>query len=369
MADESSPPPADLMESNVVSKHPVRRFFVRLALSLILLALIVVALWLYAPGVYDRLPWLPTVSEEEPVSAEIAPLPDLRSEISDVRQELADLRRQIDELSADVRQSNAEIEAIGSKSLNDPVTVAATGTMDVIELKLLLRNAHVQLKWNGDTSSAMDFLLAARKVADEWIDPRRETVLRALSDDILSLQRVEGASRLDLFERIQLLIRELEELPVAVANRPLSKREQTLDGATPDGADESDATLWSRTKNLFSSMFEVHVYEDSESSTPMHTRWSAFAMERMVISLVRAQQGALDQDQSLYSNSLREARELLQQRFDEDSQQVDRMVESIRQLEESSVSRSVPDITRALILLQEPVPSDLESSVPTEEVP
>ena len=349
-----------------MSKHPVRRFFVGLLLSLVLLALVVVALWLYAPSVYDRLPWLPSMTEEESGSVESAPLPDLRSEISDIRQELADLRRQIDELSADVRQTNAEIEAIGSKSLKDPVAVVATGTLDVIELKLLLRNAHVQLKWNGDTSSAMDFLLSARKVADGWIDPRRDAVLRALSEDILSLQRVEGASRLDLFERVQLLIRELEELPVAVANRPLSTREQTLDGAPPDGADESDSTLWSRTKNLFSSMFEVHVYEDSESSTPMHTRWSAYAMERMVISLVRAQQGVLDQDQSLYSSSLRQARELLQRRSDEDSQQVDRLVDSIRQLEESNVSRDVPDITRALVLLQEPVPSDLELSVPTE---
>ena len=349
-----------------MSKHPVRRFFIGFLLSLVLLALVVVALWLYAPSVYDRLPWLPSMTEEESGSVESAPLPDLRSEISDIRQELADLRRQIDELSADVRQSSAEIEAIGSKSLKDPVAVVATGTLDVIELKLLLRNAHVQLKWNGDTSSAMDFLLSARKVADGWIDPRRDAVLRALSEDILSLQRTEGASRLDLFERVQLLIRELEELPAAVANRPLSTREQTLDGATPDGVDESDSTLWSRTKNLFSSMFEVHVYEDSESSTPMHPRWSAYAMERMVISLVRAQQGVLDQDQSLYSSSLRQARELLQRRSDEDSQQVDRLVDSIRQLEESNVSRDVPDITRALILLQEPVPSDLELSVPTE---
>ena len=366
MADESHLPPADLTESNVASKHPIRRFFVGLLLSLILVVLVLVAIWLYAPGLYDRLPWLSSVAEEETQLAESDSLPDLRSEISDVRQEMADLQSQISELTADVRRIMSQIEAIGEKSTSDPVTVTATGTLEVIELKLLLRNAHVQLKWNGDTTGAMDFLLAARKVADAWVDPRRNSVFQALSEDILSLQRIEGASRFDLFEQIQVLIRELEELPVAAASRPLSARERAGDSGSTGDPVESEQTLWSRTKNLFSSMFEVHVYEDSESSGPMQTRWSGYAMERMVISLVRAQQGVLVQDQLLYSNSLREARELLQRRIDGDSQQVENLLDQIRQMEERNVDRTVPDITRALNLLQEPVPSDLELPAPAE---
>jgi uroporphyrin-3 C-methyltransferase len=286
---------------------------------------------------------------------------DLQQNLQDVQQRVQQTARQAadaDELTRLQRQfgdSRDLLESLPGRMQNLEESMASlqgisAGARDAwltaeAEYYMQLANAQSQLAGNAELA-AYALELADRRIR-ELGDPAYTPVRRELADEIAALRAVEEVDT----EGVTLTLASLADV---VQSLPLDE-EVTPENGARAGIDQELSGFrraWAAVKNAFSDMVSVR-RTDEQLEPLLSPEAQYFLRTNIALQLQTARLALLQGEGTIFRQSLADARAWLERYFDTDTKAVSGAMETIAELEDSTVSAELPDISSSLRLFRQ----------------
>jgi uroporphyrin-3 C-methyltransferase len=213
------------------------------------------------------------------------------------------------------------------------------------EIEYLMRMAITRLQLTYDIQGATQALITADQRLNDLADPSVLRVRKVLSAEITalkSLQRpdIDGAALqlLSISNRLYLL---------PPAKQPASQRLM----APENGAEQPATGFWAQTWKKLKALIGLHASDAPRSASAIQSE--LYYIEQLLrFELEAARQGALRLNKEEFDKRLTNARNLLDNHYDRNHEQVIRMRAELAALQESKLIPALPDISGSLYELR-----------------
>lgn len=249
-------------------------------------------------------------------------------------------------LAAGLAEQQANIDALQQafELTRDAVNRDQRGWI-MAEIEYLLRMAITRLQLTYDIQGATQALITADQRLNDLADPSVLQVRKVLSAEITalkSLQRpdIDGAALqlLSISNRLYLL---------PPARQPASQRLIAEAAAEPPAS----ASFWQQTWTKFKALIGLHKSDAPRSASAIQSE--LYYIEQLLrFELEAARQGALRLNKEEFDKRLTNARNLLDNHYDRNHEQVIRMRAELATLQESRLIPALPDISGSLYELR-----------------
>lgn len=250
------------------------------------------------------------------------------------------LERQIDQAARSLLQ-------MGNRTRNDWL---------LAEAEYLLRIGNQRLRMERDIDGALALLENADAVLAETEDMSTYPVRQELAREIQALRAVKDVDRVGLYLQLEAAIEQVEQLNTAsLANT--SALPQTQDGkdepptASADNISDYLARAWATTKQTLSDVVVIRRM-DEPVDAPLSPEQSAYANLNLRLMLEEAEMALLRANPVLYRRTLEKAQKWLEQWYDESSNQVAALAQTLSSLAKRDIRPDLPDISDSLNLLK-----------------
>ncbi|MEW5708871.1 MAG: uroporphyrinogen-III C-methyltransferase [Pseudomonadota bacterium] len=254
-----------------------------------------------------------------------------------------DLAAKLTAVEARLAESRSQQEAL--EALYQELSRGRDETA-LAEVEQLLLIANQQLTLAGNVKTALIALRNAEAKLARLDRPQFGALKRSIAS---AIERLEGLPIMDvdtLSQRLESLIRRVEELPLAAHARPIP---QPTAQPEPTGKPWLDflRLAWHDLKSL------VRVEKLEEPAAPLLTPEQAFFLrENVKLRLLSARLALLGRDEVSYRADLAAAGELLQRHFDTRARSTAEALAEAADLAQAPLSAPLPDVSAALEALR-----------------
>ena len=277
---------------------------------------------------------------------------ELRQDLNGLGQELGSLQSSQEDLAGRSDRLDERLDAIQS-SVRDLVARLEGGPsywrLERIETLLLAADRVARLE--GDAQAAYSALSSADTLLKELKDPGWLEVRRAVQSAMSALERTPEPDVAGIAFRLDSLMEAALELPVRTSHP--GKLEPEAAAAPSDSQDGGDG-LWARVSRGVAQFWTdvkglVRLRRSGREMEPLLPPDQAtFLRHNLVLSLQGARLAALRGKGDIYTRSLTEAGDWTERFFRDESEEVQAMLASLKELKDRRVSREVPDLAQPL---------------------
>ena len=252
--------------------------------------------------------------------------------------ELDNQRQLVVQLQGDQQRLNQRLETVLGESRKD---------WRLAEAEHLLRLATLRLSALQDISSAQALVQGADAILREQNDPGSFAAREQLAKSLTALRSVEQPDRTGLFLQLAALrdqVVQLNALAPAYQNQGDSLVSLTADG---DGA-----SRWSQWWDEISHYIRIDFNADKNVRPLLAGQSLTQVRLALSLALEQAQWAALNGQESVYTQALAQAQDVLKGNFNADNPQSKKILEQVIALSKQPVTVKTPDLAGALSAVQ-----------------
>ncbi|MFV8783946.1 uroporphyrinogen-III C-methyltransferase [Microbulbifer sp. SA54] len=283
--------------------------------------------------------WQPQGTSPKPPTTVAPPTPDhtaaLREQLQRQAETINQLQQQLAAMQRNVTAQGNRLSQLGNASRED---------WQLAEADYLLRLANQRLMLEQDSRAALGLVQEVDKIVRDVDLPDLYGVRQQLARDLTALKLVENVDR----EGIYLRLRALEEQLVKLNIQP------KFDLATPDAAQaeqqsaESEAgdNRFQKSWNNFTNFLKGSVrIRDAEIDPVLLSPQSETRFRQTLrLSMEQAELALLRADKTVYSDALKQARELLMQ-YGVDNPQRQALLRELEALSNETIATDLPNLS------------------------
>ncbi|GAA0856315.1 uroporphyrinogen-III C-methyltransferase [Aliiglaciecola litoralis] len=333
--EEQEPIPEDNVEPNKKAKTGLL-WFVTLINFLLVLAVIAAGYWAWMQ--WQNL----DNSEDNALVEQKNLLTQQQSALSQQSREIESVNANVDSLAQQNRALQQELASLNEqiamarqqsdtnrKNLED-ISGRRPADWLLAEADYLVRIAGRKLWLERDVKTAVAMLQAADSRLQDLSDPSLLPIRQFIASDIQTLQQINQVSLTSVALSVSGLVQQ-------VSNLPLSLPEAQSDNAKPEEV-EGLARIWA----YILSNFKYQV-----NTTPIkpllsdQQQW--LAREQLRYALLQAQSAVMQEQVTLFKQSIQRAIGLLVEHFDLDADEVVNFAAALKNLEMTSLERNYPE--------------------------
>ena len=225
------------------------------------------------------------------------------------------------------------------------------------EADYLVRMAGRKLWLEHDVKTAMMMLQSADSRIQDLDDPSLLPIRARLAEDLQALQQVNQVSTSTIALALGAMLNQVDNLPLAFFKKPEA---EVVDESVTSSIDDWRSNLarnWQKaTKNFFS--FKK-VTTEIKPFMSEQQQW--LSKEQLKFALLQAQTAALQENSTLYQQSLQTAFGLLIESFDTEKDMVVQFTDSLSNLQLTDFERTYPEQLKVAPLLQDIIEQRLNS--------
>jgi uroporphyrin-3 C-methyltransferase len=316
-----------------------------LAVTLVLLAIIVAALWLDTRGRID--------STQDELARRLR---DIESDSRDARS----LARQAQEGLRDAQAKIGALEAKLAESQNQQVALEALyqelarnrDEWQLAEIEQVLAIAQQQLQLSGNVRAALLALQLAESRLSRADRPQFLPVRRALARDIERLKALPSLDVPGLSLALDRLAASVDALPLAFDERV--ERQASAKAAKPGAVAAApvpeEGFFWKLGGEIWRELRQLVVVRKVDSAEPplVPPQQAWFLRENLKLRLLNARVALLTRDEAGYREDLRTAQNWIQRYFDARAKGSLAALAQLKQLSSASISFEPPSIADSL---------------------
>lgn len=218
-----------------------------------------------------------------------------------------------------------------------------------VEYLLLIANHSLQLQ--HDVATAIAALEAADSRLLDTGDPGSIASRTQIRDEIQTLKALQQPDLVGMAARLSSIIKSIPTLPVKYSQ--LNTREK-IDSLIKKKASHDAADLEQAGKDFLRELRALVVFRklDESPKALMTPKEQFFLQQNLQLKLETARRSLLMGQQNLFTISLNEAQQWLQEFFDQEVPQVKQTAEELTNLQAMTISTSMPDISASIKVLR-----------------
>jgi uroporphyrin-3 C-methyltransferase len=274
---------------------------------------------------------------------------------SDLEQQNQSLQTNIESLVEQLQLTRAQVQT-NQSNLAD-VSGRRPADWLLAEADYLVRMAGRKLWLEHDVKTAMMMLQSADSRIQDLDDPSLLPLRAKLAEDLQALQQVNQVSTSTIALALGAMFKQVDNLPLAYFKKPET---EVLDESVTGSIDDWRANLarnWREaTKNFFS---YKKVTSEIKPFMSEQQRW--LSKEQLKFSLMQAQVAVLQENSTLYQQSLQTAFGLLIESFDTEKEMVIQFTNSLSNLQQTNFERTYPEQFIVAPLLRDIIEKRLNS--------
>lgn len=250
----------------------------------------------------------------------------------ELRQENQQLHSSLEELTSKLQFTEQQVIANGD-SLAD-VTGRRPSDWLVAEADYLVRMAGRKLWLEHDVNTAILMLQSADSRLQDLADPSLLPIRQKLANDLQALQQVNTVSLTSVALALSALTPQVKNLPLAIQELP--------EVNTEDGQTEQS---WFEELRIYitENMFDYQPRAEGESIKPvLSTQQQWLVREQLKHTLLQAQTAILQEQATLFQQSMQRALGIIIDNFDLKEPAVEQFIGSLQNLAETEISREYP---------------------------
>ena len=280
--------------------------------------------------------------------AELAEVRGTLHRMAGLGDEVAWLRQRLEAGEAAERQLRASLgelrEALAETAAARPASAAQ---WRVAEAEYLLRVANHRLLMERDAAAARQLLALADNMLAELDDFALHEVRALLAEDMAALAAYRGADVQGVFLRLEALRSVLPDLPLRLpkfagsVEKPPAPDKRPVPAAAPD-------SMWDA---LFARLGTLVRFRRQDVPAPrplLPPVQAGYLEQHLLLSIDRAQLGALRREQAVFDASLGKAAEWIATHLDPNHEAVRRFAADVRALRQTALAADTPDLSRPL---------------------
>lgn len=350
MNPHSPPAPTPVQEPVVPATEPVRPaptigWALWLAWAVAGLALLVVVLlWQKVHGMQEQLARQSQESGKHALEARTLAR-NAEAEAREAVGKLAALDGRINDLVSYRNQLDALVQAV----------VRGHDENLVVELETTLRLAQDQAQLTGRIEPLLAALRSAERRLGRTTDVRFDSVAQAVARDLSRIQRVPAPDTAGLLARIEQLLSQVDNLPLANAVAVMGRATATADAT--DQADEADASAWwqrwtQALRDETQRLLRVSRI-DHPHAAMLSPEQSFFVRENLRLRLQGARLAVLSRQHDAAQGDLAAAAALLEQWFDPGSRRSRTAAALLRRVRAEVQAVDLPRVDESLQALEQ----------------
>jgi uroporphyrin-3 C-methyltransferase len=273
---------------------------------------------------------------------------DLEQKNQALQTSLQSLIEQLQLTSAQVQTNQSNLADVSGRRPSDWL---------LAEADYLVRMAGRKLWLEHDVKTAMMMLQSADSRIQDLDDPSLLPIRTRLAEDLLNLQQVNQVSTSTIALALGAMLKQVDNLPLAFFNKP---EDEVVNGTVTESIDDWRSNLgrnWREaTKNFFS-----YKKVTSEIKPFMSDQQQWLSKEQLKFALMQAQVAVLQENSTLYQQSLQTAFGLLIEFFDIKKVLVNQFTNSLSNLQQTDFERTYPEQFNVAPLLQDVIEQRLNS--------
>ena len=276
--------------------------------------------------------------------AELAEVRGTLHRMAGLGDEVARLRQRLEASEAAERQLRASLgevrEALAETADARPASAAQ---WRVAEAEYLLRVANHRLLMERDAAAARQLLALADNILAELDDFALHEVRALLAEDMAALAAYRGADVQGVFLRLEALRSVLPDLPLRLPKFADSTEKTPAPDKRP-----APASMWDALFDRLGTLVRFR-RQDVPAPRPLLPPVQAGYLEQhLLLSIDRAQLGALRREQAVFDASLGKAAEWIEAHLDPNHEAVRRFAADVRALRQTTLAADPPDLSRPL---------------------
>jgi uroporphyrin-3 C-methyltransferase len=273
----------------------------------------------------------------------------------DLEQQNQALQSSISSLVEQLQLTSAEVQT-NQRNLAD-VSGRRPADWLLAEADYLVRMAGRKLWLEHDVKTAIMMLQSADSRLQDLDDSSLLPLRARLAEDLQTLQQLNQVSTSSIALALGAMLKQVDNLPLAFFKKPEDK---TVDEAVTESIVDWRANLahnWNEfTKNFFS---VERVTTDIKPFMSEQQQW--LSKEQLKFALMQAQVAVLQENSTLYQQSLQIAFGLLIESFDTEKDMVVQFTDSLSNLQLTDFERTYPEQFKVAPLLRDIIEQRLDS--------
>jgi uroporphyrin-3 C-methyltransferase len=273
----------------------------------------------------------------------------------DLEQQNQALQSSIQSVIEQLQLTSAQVQ-INQRNLAD-VSGRRPADWLLAEADYLVRMAGRKLWLEHDVKTATMMLQSADSRIQDLDDPSLLPLRAKLAEDLQALQQVNQVSTSSIALALGAMLKQVNNLPLAFFKKPEAETDDETVTASIDDWRSNLARNWREaTKNFFS--FKK-VTADIKPFMSEQQQW--LSKEQLKFALLQAQIAVLQENSTLYQQSLQTAFGLLIESFDTEKDTVVQFTDSLSNLQRTDFERTYPQQFKVAPLLQDVIEQRLNS--------
>jgi uroporphyrin-3 C-methyltransferase len=273
---------------------------------------------------------------------------DLEQQNQALQTRLQSLIEQLQLTSAQVQTNQRNLAVVSGRRPADWL---------LAEADYLVRMAGRKLWLEHDVKTAMMMLQSADSRIEDLDDPSLLPLRTSLAEDLQNLQQINQVSTSSIALALGAILKQVEHLPLAFFKKPEDKVvDETVTESIDDWRSNLDRNWREATKNFFS--FKKVT---AEIKPFMSDQQQWLSKEQLKFALMQAQVAVLQENATLYQQSLQTAFGLLIESFDIKKDMVIQFTDSLSDLQQTDFERTYPEQFNVAPMLQDVIEQRLNS--------
>lgn len=252
--------------------------------------------------------------------------------------ELDNQRQLVVQLQGDQQRLNQRLETVLGASRKD---------WRLAEAEHLLRLASLRLSALQDVTSAQALVQGADAILREQNDPGSFAAREQLAKSLAALRSVEQPDRTGLFLQLAALRDQVTQLNALAP--AYQDQGNSLLGLTADG---DGASRWAQWWDQISHYIRIDFNADKNVRPLLAGQSLTQVRLALSLALEQAQWAALNGQESVYTQALAQAQEVLKGNFNQDNLQSKKILEQVVALSKQPVTVKTPDLAGTLSAVQ-----------------
>lgn len=273
-----------------------------------------------------------------------------------LQQENQLLRNQITQLSTEL----SEVEAQALANTQNLADVSGRRPSDwlLAEADYLVRMAGRKLWLEKDIRTAILMLQSADSRLQDLSDPSLLPVRELIATDIQTLQQINPVSLPSVALALSGMVPQIKNLPLALPEIPeIKSREDQTSESIGEWRANLDK-LW-----VFFREELINYQPRTTAIKPMLSQQQQWlAKEQLKLALLQAQSAVLNEQQTLFQQSIQGSLGLVVDHFDLTDEAVEQFVSSLKNLEQTNIHRELPSQMQSARPLQDLLQRRVESA-------
>jgi uroporphyrin-3 C-methyltransferase len=279
------------------------------------------------------------------------------------QQQVVQQQQQLSHISQQLKETDETIDQQQDKFLEQQRVLARLSaltnqrdqTVLLAEVEYLVRLANFSLHFERNIPQAILLLQTANQRLQSINETSFIKLRSVLTQQITQLQAISSPDIVGLLLKLNALSSEVDKMPLLVA-KVVTNGEAT--GETHPATSETDqASMWRRgwdkTWGVLKSIVVIKHEDAPVVAPPAPVIDRSYLDQHLQLLMANAQWGLIRQQQTLYTNSVKQAIEWVTQYYDPNQQPTKALMDSLNGMVAINIDPTVPDVSSSLELIKQ----------------